>query len=68
MTREQLEAMFCTSPCLKGRNKQIQRVNGLEDYLHIGGDRMDARDVATRCGVSVRTVWRWRQALRERAS
>ena len=65
MTREQLEAAFITSPHAKGRLKQRQRINGLEDYLFIGGDQMSARQVALRLGVATRTVTRWRKALRE---
>ena len=65
MTREQLEAAFITSPHVKGRLKQRQRINGLEDYLFIGGDQMSARQAALRLGVSTRTAQRYRKALRE---
>ena len=65
MTREQLEAAFITSAHAKGRLKQRQRINGLEDYLFIGGDRMSARQAALRLGVSTRTAQRYRKALRE---
>ena len=65
MTREQLEAALITADTLKGRNSQMRRVYGIEDYLFIGGDRMRARQAALRLGVAPRTIARWRKALRE---
>ena len=65
MTREELEAVVVTSPHAKGRLKQQQRLNGLEDYLHVGGDRMSINQAARRLGRSPRTICRWRKALRQ---
>jgi hypothetical protein len=65
VTRERLEAAVLTSPHQPGRNRQHTRVHGIEDYLHIRGDRMSARQAAIRCGVSQWTVVRWRAVLRE---
>jgi hypothetical protein len=65
MTREQLEAAVVTSPAPNGRARQRQRVNGIEDYLFIGGDQMSARQAGLRLGVTRRTVVRYRKVLRE---
>lgn len=65
MTREELEATFCTSPTYPGRVSQLELVNGIEDYLYINGDRMSARQAAQRLGVNPRTITRWRAALRQ---
>lgn len=65
MTREQLEAVLLTSPTYPGRISQIQLVNGIEDYLFIGGGTMSAAEAARRLGVAPRTVTRWRRKLRE---
>jgi predicted DNA-binding transcriptional regulator YafY len=65
VTRDQLEAAVLTSPTLRGRCSQYKRVHGIEDYLHVRGDLMSARQAALRLGVSQRTVTRWRAVLRE---
>jgi hypothetical protein len=39
-------------------------INGIEDYLWIGGDRMSAAAAAGRLGVTERTVCRYRRTLR----
>ena len=65
MTRDQLEALLCTSPHGNGRSSQYRRVNGIEDYLFIDGDRLSGREAALRLGVSRRTIERWRAALRQ---
>jgi len=39
-------------------------LDGLEDYLWVGGDRMSARHAARRLGVTERTICRYRAALR----
>lgn len=64
MTREQLEATFITSPTYPGQISQTQLVDGIEDYLFIGGDGMSAQQAADRLGVSRRTVERWRKTLK----
>lgn len=38
----------------------------IEDYLHIGGHHMSAREAAERVGVSPRTINRYRRELRQR--
>ena len=65
MTRDRIEELVLTSPSHRGRYSQMRRVYGIEDYLHIGGHRMSARQAARRIGVSERTVTRWRAVLRE---
>lgn len=65
MSREELEAAFVRSLTLRGRASQRRRVNGIEDYLFIGGDRMSLAQAARRLGVCQRTVSRYRTALRE---
>lgn len=65
MTREQLERAVLTAPSARGRACQHKRLYGIEDYLHIGGDRLSARQAAERLGVSARTIVRYRAALRE---
>lgn len=49
-------------PCAQAR--QLNRLNGIEDYLFIGGDRMSAGAAAQRLGISARTVARYRAVLR----
>jgi hypothetical protein len=65
MTREQIERAVVTSPHPMGRISQQRRAHGIEDYLHIRGGHMSARQAARRLGVTKRTVERWRAALRE---
>ena len=65
MTRAQIEHAVLTAPTVHGRKSQMRRVYGIEDYLHIGGPHLSARQAAIRCGVSQRTVTRWRAVLRE---
>jgi predicted DNA-binding transcriptional regulator YafY len=49
------------------RAQREARLNRIEDYLFIGGDRLSAARAAKRLGVSPRTVVRYRAALRELA-
>jgi len=56
MSREQLEA------ALPGTRRH--RLDGIEDYLWIGGDRLSARRAAERLGVTERTICRYRSVLR----
>jgi predicted DNA-binding transcriptional regulator YafY len=65
MTREQIERAILTSPYDNGRNTQMRRVYGIEDYLFIRGDQMSARQAAIRLGRSPRTITRYRAILRE---
>lgn len=67
MTRERLEAVL-PQPCSQGRWSRELCLNGIEDYLFIGGDRMPAAVAAARLGVTRRTVERWRQRLRKAAA
>jgi transposase len=64
MTREQLEAAYPWSDRPNSRGIQRRRIDGIENYLDIGGDRISARAAAERLGVSKRTVVRWRGVLR----
>lgn len=65
MTREELEAAFIRASTQQGQASQVRLVNGIENYLFIGGDHMSVAQAAQRLGVSVRTVARYRTALRE---
>jgi hypothetical protein len=65
MTREQIERAVLTAVTIHGRSSQYRRLHGIEDYLHIRGDRLSARQAAIRLGVTPRTVCRWRAVLRE---
>jgi transposase len=65
VTHDQLERAALTSPSTQGRSAQFKRLYGLQDYLHVGGPHMSARQAAERLGVTKRTVERWRRALRE---
>jgi hypothetical protein len=56
MSREQLEA------ALPGTRSH--RLDGIEDYLWIGGDRLSALQAAQRLGVTERTICRYRSVLR----
>jgi hypothetical protein len=49
MTREQLEAAFCTSPSSQGRSSQYRRVNGIEDFLFIASTRGGTAPPADMC-------------------
>jgi predicted DNA-binding transcriptional regulator YafY len=62
--REQLETLPC-SP--QSRYMRQHRINGIEDYLFIRGDRLSAARAAERLGVTKRTVERWRAFLRHAA-
>jgi hypothetical protein len=68
VTREDLEAAIPPPVRSRGggaiasRRRHIDRV---EDYLFIRGDRMSARQAATRLGVTPRTITRYRRFLRE---
>jgi hypothetical protein len=44
----------------------VQRrvLDGIEDYLWVGGDRMSAKAAARRLGMTERTICRYRKALR----
>lgn len=62
--REALEAALIRSDWPRGRASQLRRINGIEDYLFIRGDRMSARAAAERLGVTRRTVQRYRAVIR----
>jgi len=64
VTREQMEAAYLTSPRPSGRSRQAVRIDGIEDYLFTGCDRLPQSKAAARLGVSVRTIQRYRQTLR----
>jgi predicted DNA-binding transcriptional regulator YafY len=55
-SRAQLEA------ALPGLQRRM--LDGIEDYLFVGGDRMSARGAADRLGVNERTICRYRAVLR----
>lgn len=55
MTRQELEAML---PGVRRRH-----LDGIEDYLWVGGHRMSARQAARRLGVTERTICRYRATL-----
>jgi hypothetical protein len=55
-TRAELEA------ALPGFQRRF--LDGLEDYLWVGGDRMSASSAARRLHVTERTICRYRAALR----
>lgn len=42
-----------------------QRLNRIQDYRNINGPHLPNREAAQRLGVSVRTIGRYRAALRE---
>jgi predicted DNA-binding transcriptional regulator YafY len=46
------------------QGQQRNRLNGIEEYLFIGGDRMSAAAAAERLAVTSRTVFRYRAVLR----
>ena len=52
---------------MTGRVHRQRRLNGIEDYLFIGGDNMPAAKAAARLGVTERTVQRYRAELRRTA-
>jgi hypothetical protein len=64
VTREQLEAACLTSPRGCARNRQRVHVDGIEDYLFTGCDKLPEGQAAGRLGVSVRTIQRYRRTLR----
>jgi predicted DNA-binding transcriptional regulator YafY len=50
----------------RGRDVMRERRAGrIEDYLFIGGDKLFNRQAAERLGVTMRTITRYRRALRE---
>jgi response regulator of citrate/malate metabolism len=59
MSREELEA------ALPGTRRHC--LDGIEDYLFIGGDRFSAQQAAERLGVTPRTIQRYRSVLRAAA-
>ena len=52
-------AQQCHAACARQRIRQ---------YVAIGGQDMTAASAARRCGVTERTIWRWRARLREGAT
>ena len=56
MTRAELEA------ALPGTARR--RLDGIEDYLWVGGDSMSEQAAAARLGVTERTICRYRAVLR----
>lgn len=63
------EAVTCRGCLLRmsGALNRQRRLNGIEDYLFIGGDRLSAAKAAERLGVTRRTVQRYRAELRSAA-
>jgi hypothetical protein len=57
MTRDEVEAALPPVPPNQ-RWSRDRRLNGIENYLDIGGDRMSAEAAAQRLGVSKRTALR----------
>lgn len=64
MTRAQVEAAL-PRPARFGNPSRRRLLNGIEDFLFIGGDQMPAAIAAARLGVCKRTVERYRRVLRE---
>jgi predicted DNA-binding transcriptional regulator YafY len=64
MSAADLAADVAWSAWPPAQARQRNRLNGIEDYLFIGGNRMSAAAAAERLGVSARTVFRFRAALR----
>ena len=65
--REELEAAFPWSANPGAIGQQERMLSLVEDYIHIGGDLLSARQAAARLGVSARTVVRYRALLRSLA-
>lgn len=59
-----LEAAIVQSASHRGRSSQLRRLCGIEDYLMFGGDQVTTRQAADRLGVTMRTIYRYRAALR----
>jgi hypothetical protein len=68
LTRQTGLTSFQWSAIPKGRAKQEQMLSFITDYLMIGGEKMPATAVASRLGVTPRTVCRWRRLLRTAGS
>ena len=66
MDRGDLEAVWPWADTPQGRARQRIRLDGIAEYLHIGGDSLSTELAAKRLGVHKRTIQRWRTAL-ERA-
>jgi predicted DNA-binding transcriptional regulator YafY len=64
MTRDEMEAAWPWSPRPCDRARQQERINGIENYLFIGGDKLSVTQAAARLGVTRRTVQRYRASLR----
>jgi predicted DNA-binding transcriptional regulator YafY len=67
VTRDELEAACAWSQHPNGRANQAARLSRIEDYLFIGGHKLTQSNAAARLGVTVRTIQRYRQALRTMA-
>ena len=68
MTRDQLERVIPCPRTVRHRGcctLHRKRLDLIEDYLFIRGDRMPAAKAAERLGVSARSVQRYRKLLRE---
>jgi len=68
MTRDQLERAY---PCPAATHRHNtccalhrKRLDLIEDYLFIGGDRLSGRQAAERLGISQRSIARYRAALK----
>ena len=64
MTRQQLAAACDWSLYPPAMARQSQRLDAIEDYLFIGGDKLSAAQAAIRLGVTRRTIQRYRAFLR----
>jgi hypothetical protein len=64
VTRAQVEAAL-PRPARFGNPSRRRLLNGIEDFLFIGGDRLPVTTAAARLGVCKRTIERYRRVLRE---
>ena len=62
--REDVEAILTPSAWPQGRASQLRLLNGIEDYLFIGGDRISVAAAAARLYRTRRTIHRYRAWLR----
>lgn len=65
MTRDELDRALPPPKNARGAASRRRMLNGVEDFLFIGGERLPVRQAADRLGVTKRTVERYRSTLKQ---
>ena len=64
-TDQEIAAALRHNAALGRAARSRERAGRIEDYLFIGGPHLTAREAGARLGVSMRTIERYKAALRD---